>query len=143
MLPPVPIALVECAAEVRMVAPGEELVILSDELRQEYESHFHALIVKPEKLDEANKIIERIVRGRAQYEQVAATYAVPWYVVAVIHQMECDGNFHCHLYNGDPLDRRTVKAPPGRPLTGTPPFTWDFAAVDALRYEREVGSWRG
>lgn len=44
-------------------------------------------------------------------------------------------NFNSHLYNGDPLTGRTVHVPAGYPINGEPPFTWEFAAADALRYE--------
>jgi lysozyme family protein len=53
-------------------------------------------------------------------------------VVAVIHQMECSGDFTKHLHNGDTLKARTVQVPTGRPLTGKPPFTWEQSATDAL-----------
>jgi lysozyme family protein len=39
---------------------------------------------------------------------------VPWYVIAVIHNMECGLDFTEHLHNSDPLARRTINDPPGR-----------------------------
>jgi lysozyme family protein len=60
---------------------------------------------------------------------------VPWYVIAVIHNMECGLDFTEHLHNGDPLTRRTINDPPGRPKTGQPPFAWEVSALDALQYD--------
>ena len=39
---------------------------------------------------------------------------MPWYVIAVIHNMECGLDFTEHLHNGDPLARRTINDPPKR-----------------------------
>jgi lysozyme family protein len=39
---------------------------------------------------------------------------VPWYVIAVIHNMECGLDFTEHLHNGDPLACRTINDPPKR-----------------------------
>ena len=58
---------------------------------------------------------------------------MPWWVVGILHSMECGLSFHQHLHNGDPLSARTVQVPAGRPKTGTPPFTWEASALDALR----------
>jgi lysozyme family protein len=53
------------------------------------------------------------------------------------------GNFNRHLHNGDPLTSRTVHVPAGRPKSGTPPFTWEQSAVDALAYDglTQVTDW--
>jgi len=86
---------------------------------------------------EAQRAVERmaraIVAGRARYESVAAATGVPWYVVGLIHSLEASLRFDAHLHNGDPLTARTVRVPKGRPRTGTPPFTWEESATDALR----------
>ena len=48
-----------------------------------------------------------------------------------------------HLHNGDPLQARTVHVPSGRPVVGSPPFTWRQSALDALTLKgfHEVGDW--
>lgn len=70
---------------------------------------------------------------------------VPWYVVAVIHNMEGGCNFNVHLHNGDPLTGFTKHFPPGHPWVGhAPPFGWEESAVDALvtvRHFDEVPHW--
>ena len=68
---------------------------------------------------------------------------MPPVFVGLIHTMEASGDFSQGLYNGDPLTRRTVNVPRGRPLQGEPPFTWEYVAIDALMYERTQGDWRG
>ena len=41
-----------------------------------------------------------------------------------------------HLHNGDPLTGRTVRVPAGRPTRGTPPFSWEESATDAITVNR-------
>ena len=55
--------------------------------------------------------------------------------------MESSMNFKRHLHNGDPLSGRTIRVPAGRPLAGTPPFTWDESASDALIL-RKINQWK-
>jgi lysozyme family protein len=67
---------------------------------------------------------------------VADTKGIPWFVIALIHYIECDFNFSKHLFNGDSLKNYTQKFPPGYPkVHHKPPFTFDESAVDALKYE--------
>ena len=75
-----------------------------------------------------------IVGNRARYEEV--DLGIPWYVIGMIHQRECSGNFNQHLHNGDPLSARTKHVPMGRPVSGEPPFTWLDSARDALIFDR-------
>lgn len=76
----------------------------------------------------------RILAGRERYQVVSQLTGVPWYVVGIIHKMECSHfpRFDQHLHNGDPLTRRTRLVPAGRPAAGSPPFTWEESAADAL-----------
>jgi lysozyme family protein len=78
------------------------------------------------------KIVNIVLANKARYEKVAAATGVPWQAIAIIHAMECSCNFKLHLHNGDPLTARTTRVPKGRPKTGTPPFTWEESAIDAL-----------
>ncbi|MDN3520185.1 hypothetical protein [Halomonas ramblicola] len=81
-----------------------------------------------------------MTRERARYEAVTDRQGVPWAFVAVVHQMESSGDFSRHLYNGDPLTARTVQVPKGRPKRGSPPFTWEESAADAMALKRLSGS---
>ena len=64
---------------------------------------------------------------------------VPWYCVGIIHSLEASFNFTKHLHNGDSLTAKTTHVPAGRPLQGTPPFTWEESAIDALNMKKS--SW--
>lgn len=104
----------------------------------DYQSLWSTMEVVPKWQTAVNLAAAHILQFKDRYvavgKEVCDTVPVPWYFIGLIHHMESGQNFNRHLYNGDPLTARTVKAPPGRPLTGTPPFTWDFAATDALKY---------
>lgn len=111
-------------------------VTLSSGLRSEYEVLFDGCAVDSARGAEVDSLVERILRGRARYDEVAARTGVPWYVIAVIHCMETGLRFDRHLHNGDPLTERTRHVPAGRPRDGQPPFTWEESAVDALGLRR-------
>lgn len=82
---------------------------------------------------EIGRIIDKIVANQSRYKEVSSRVpSVPWWAVAVIHNMECDLNFLQHLHNGDPLSARTRNVPAGRPKIGSPPFKWEYSATDAL-----------
>lgn len=87
--------------------------------------------------------VAAIVAHKNRYLDVSPDIGCPWYFVGIIHLMECNLNFHTHLYNGDPLSARTVRYPRGRPLTSMPPFPWEFSASDAMKYQKlnKVTDW--
>jgi lysozyme family protein len=107
---------------------------LTDDLRQQYQTLFDSCVVVAAHVDDVNQVIARIMQNQARYQAVAGPLQIPWYFVAVIHNMESSLNFNCHLLNGDPLTARTVHVPAGHPRTGHPPFTWEQCAMDAMRY---------
>jgi lysozyme family protein len=109
---------------------------LTSALRAEYQQLFDSCQIRPERQAEVNAVAERALGQRPRYEAVARSLDLPWYVVAVLHQMEASARFDTHLHNGDPLGARTVHAPPGRPSAGVPPFAWETSATDALRLAR-------
>ena len=82
------------------------------------------------------KVIEstaaKIIKFRAQYEEVEAVTNVPWYVVGIMDMREGGGGCCTHLHNGDSLKKPTVSVPAKRPK-GNGPFTWQESACDALR----------
>lgn len=106
-------------------------------LADQYAAQFHSCQIKPDKLATVQADVARINANKARYRAVAANFTgMPWWVPAVLHAMECSGNFKQHLHNGDPLSARTVQVPKGRPTTGKPPFTWEESAIDALEYDK-------
>lgn len=73
---------------------------------------------------------------RSAYEKLEDDVCIPWYFIGVIHAMEASFNFEAHLHNGDPLTKRTVQVPAGRPAVWNPPNDWQSSAKDALAYEK-------
>jgi lysozyme family protein len=106
----------------------------TDQLRAEYRHLFQTAKVRPERQALVDQTVRSLVAHKDRYEQVGDPIEVPWWFVAVIHQMEGSRNFHTHLHNGDPLTHRTVRVPRNRP-PGNPPFTFEESARDALTLE--------
>lgn len=86
-------------------------------------------------LNAVESVAKKALSFKDRYNTVASQTGVPWGVIACIHYREANFNFFTHLHNGDPLSARTVHVPKGRPVSGTPPFKWEFSAIDALRYD--------
>jgi lysozyme family protein len=108
------------------------------DVRSEYENLFEdCKITKPA---DVQGVVTPILKNRQRYEAVSARSGVPWFVIAVIHNMECSLNFKEHLHNGDPLSRPTVNVPAGRPPGWTGNGTWEDSALDALSYDK-LNTW--
>lgn len=106
-----------------------------DALRSEYAALWTSMEVRPERKPEVNATARQIIANRPRYDDVSKATGVPWYLIGILHVMECDDfpRFGQHLHNGDSLKRRTVQVPAGRPKIGEPPFTWEASAIDALK----------
>ena len=105
---------------------------LDEALSEEYRELFATCKIQADRLAAIDAIIERILRNKAKYEEVGGPLGVPWHFVAALHNLESSLDFASHLHNGDPLTDRTLHVPEGRPEDGTPPFTWEASALDAL-----------
>lgn len=114
---------------------------LTSALKSEYVRLWNTCVVRPNRRAATSEIADRITQNRRRYTAAGRPHGVPWYVVGIIHQLEGSGNFRTHLHNGDPLTARTVQEPAGRPRTGSPPFTWEFSASDALVYDH-LDTWK-
>ena len=112
-------------------------------LAEEYVSLYSTCVAEPSRFDAIDALVDRLLAHRERYEAVAGKVGAPWYFVAAIHNMESGQDFTRHLHNGDPLTDRTRHVPAGRPKKGTPPFSWEESAEDALRMRRvdKVGDW--
>ena len=106
-----------------------------EELRSEYNSLLQTCEIRADKLREVQDICDTILANKTRYEAIATATSVPWFMVAAIHNMEGGLNFNTHLHNGDPLRARTVNVPAGRPKSGSPPFTFEESAIDALAFD--------
>jgi lysozyme family protein len=111
---------------------------LNEALRDEYASLFARMSIRPERRSQINAICSRIAEPRLheRYDEVEQDTGVPWFVVALIHNLEASQRLSGHLHNGDPLTGRTFHVPANRPREGGPPFTWRASAADALRMKR-------
>jgi len=113
--------------------------VLSGLLRQEYQLRFNSARVPPARQEVVAQSVRKMLANRARYERITKSMTMPWYFLAIIHGLEADFRFDSHLHNGDPLTSRTVRVPAGRPARGTPPFSWEESAMDAItmmRYDK-------
>lgn len=109
---------------------------LTAALRSEYESLFNNCVISSKRASEVGRLVDKLLANRARYAAVSKTSGVPWHFIAATHNMESSQNFAKHLHNGDPLSARTVQEPAGRPASGSPPFTWEESAADALAIKK-------
>jgi lysozyme family protein len=113
----------------------------SPQLSQEYTRLFDECRIRPDRKASVDAIVTKLEANKPRYAKVQQAVGVPWYVVAVIHNMEASQRFNAHLHNGDPLTARTRHVPSGRPKAGNPPFTWEASAADALE-GRDLKRWK-
>lgn len=104
-----------------------------------YQELWDTMVPDPHHATDIETDAQKIKANQSRYQHVGLLVClpnpVPWYFIGLIHLMEGELNFHTHLYNGDPLTQRTVHYPQGRPIEGTPPFEWEFSAIDSLKYQ--------
>lgn len=107
---------------------------LTETLKADYACLWEKCVIKSEALLEVDKIVNTINSNKYRYEKISKSLGgkIPWFFIAVIHNMECSLNFEKHLHNGDSLKYKTKNVPAGRPL-GNPPFTFEQSAEDALK----------
>jgi lysozyme family protein len=111
-------------------------VKFTDTLRKDYENLFNSCVVRTERVNTVNEIVKKLLVNINRYQNVGEATGIPWYFVAVIHNMEANLSFTRHLHNGDPLTGRTIQVPAGRPIKANPPFTWEVSAIDALTLKK-------
>src|SRR6187399_3332548 len=111
-------------------------VSLSNALREEYKHLFETCEIRPIRRAAVDTITNNILSNKARYLAAGNPLRIPWYFIGFVHSLESSLSFKKHLHNGDPLTARTVQVPAGRPVAGTPPFTWEESAVDSLTFQR-------
>lgn len=108
-----------------------------------YEQMYASAVVRPEKAAEVKLVVNRILKGKAEYLAAEKATGVPWWFIGITHFMEAGlfwpNHFKRHLHCGDPLTGRTTHVPKGRPkadpIAGKgKPYTWQESAIDALTY---------
>lgn len=110
-----------------------------DALADEYRALFDACVPDADKQPQIETQLRKIRPGEMRYRALGEKLGIPWAFIAIVHSLECGSNFALHLHNGDPLSARTTRVPKGRPRGGTPPYTWEESAEDALRMKGYVG----
>lgn len=103
-----------------------------EQLKDEYAQLWASMAVRTSFKPALDASAKTIIANKERYQAVAEMTKVPWYVIGLIHQMEANCSFGCHLHNGDSLARKTVQVPANRPTTGQGPFQWEASACDAL-----------
>lgn len=102
-----------------------------DQLKDDYATLWERMHIRPEHVADVKAVASRVIAGRDRYMAVSGATGVPWFVVGILHQMECGGSWRGCLMNGDPWNQRTIHVPRGK----GPWPSWEAAAIDALRYD--------
>jgi lysozyme family protein len=116
-------------------------VVFNEALKAEYKELFSTCVVNPRYIGICTRIVKAINANKMRYESIAGEVGCPWFLVGLIHNMECGLSFEKHLHNGDLLTARTHNVPAGRiPAPAEPPFTFEDSAHDALLL-RQFDKW--
>jgi lysozyme family protein len=98
------------------------------QLKGEYAALWRSMTIAPSKLPAIDRIATKLIAAKPRYQSVAGQTGVPWAAIALIHQMECGGDWRLSIAQGDPWNRVSTHVPKGRG-----PFdSWEAAAIDAL-----------
>jgi lysozyme family protein len=130
---PVPPPQTDWPDETRSVNPSIDFNVI----RSEYLNLWNTMAVRPDKQAEMAAVAAKIAKGAERYQSVAAEFPnrLPWYVIGILHAMECECDFKTHLHNGDPLSARTVHVPKNRPPVWDPAWKWEVSATDAINVD--------
>ena len=109
------------------------------DLKDGYERNWTSLQIRPQDLDEARREANRLLQGKATYQQIQARTNVAWPFIGLCHYRESHFDFDTYLGNGQSLGRVTTIVPKGRgAFTG--PNAFVDGAVDALRIQGLLGA---
>lgn len=91
---------------------------------------------------QADTIVQKILVNKGRYEGIAHHFPNPglkWWLVAIIHYLECNLNFSCYLGNGEPFNQRTRMVPRGRGAFKS----FEEGAIDAITLQglNDVTDW--
>jgi lysozyme family protein len=108
------------------------------------EKRWNAAQIRPAWKSRIDDAVSRYLRTRPHYQRIEnmrPAPSVPARVIFVLHGRESTWNFGKHLHEGSPLSGRTRWIPKGRPKRGTPPFTFEQSAEDALYLLKDMENW--
>jgi N-acetylmuramoyl-L-alanine amidase len=118
--------------ETRTVNP----IIQFADIKNEYVNLWNTMAIRPESQTNVAILAARIASGRDRYVRAGSKFPqLPWYVIGILHAMECNCDFKAHLHNGDPLTARTVHVPKNRPPVWDPSWDWETSAEDAIKVD--------
>lgn len=102
----------------------------------EYSAAWADCVIRDDRNADVQSTARKIIANRPRYDPISKATGVPWYVIGIMHSLECSLSFKKHLHNGDSLDRKTWQVPANRPAVpiwppqGEDPFV--VSAIDAL-----------
>lgn len=99
-------------------------------------SPWETVRIRKEKLHAAQTIAHVVEVHKTRYDAVASAVNVPYDVIGGLHYREADFDWKSNLANGDPLTAPTRHVPKGRPPNAKFPVSWEYAAIDALRFDK-------
>src|SRR5215213_5434820 len=67
------------------------------QLKDEYAALWHSMTVKPDNCAVLDRIANTLIAGKPRYQAVASKTGVPWAAIALIHQMECGGDWSLNI----------------------------------------------
>ena len=105
----------------------------------EYKKLYESMEILNKWQSRVSRAADRVLSGKTTYLNVARETTVPWWVIGIIHLLECDCDWTGCLHNGEPWNRETTMVPKGR----GPWQSWTEAAIDAIRYDglNSVSDW--
>jgi len=107
-----------------------------------YERLWDSAEINPAQVFRIDKAIGIYLDNRSRYQAITdmRTGGVPAPIVFVFHGRESTWNFRKHLHEGSWLSGRTKWVPKGRPRRGSPPFSFEESAEDALYLLKDLES---
>lgn len=108
------------------------------------EKRWHRANIRPEWKGRIDAAVDRYLSTKDRYtriEKMRPAPSVPARVIFVLHGRESTWSFRKHLHEGSPLTGRTRWVPKGRPRSGSPPFTFEESAEDALYKLKDMENW--
>lgn len=100
--------------------------------RKGYSNLWLKAALRPERKATVLARARKIVTNRSRYQQLEVKTGVPWWWIAVAHNLEGGGRWDTYLGNGQSITRRTTIEPLGRG-----PFkTFEEGAIDAINLKK-------
>lgn len=117
-------------------APPEGIISLKPYTLPWYEEMYRIMTFDRGYETQIASAAKRVGAGKDRYVALVNQNfpSIPWYFVALVHDLECGCNWKGVLHNGQLFvgtDRKTTIVPIGR----GPFATWEAAAIDAIRME--------